>query len=234
MTKRRLAEGLMRYIRHIRRDDSFGVAAKTAFFFLLSLFPLMMLAGWALSRTGNGFRAMAGFLPPDLLRAFEGVTGPRRITPIVLLGTVWAASSGVWALMCGVRQAYIGRVDESFWKFLRARVMAAVFTVGFLAVLALSLTASFLVLSAAPVIFLTLFALYTLTPGSPKRPKRTAFSAALATVLWLLLSRGFGVYMRVIARYDALYGAIGVFVGLAFWVFLICAVVILGAELAAL
>ena len=226
---------------HIVRDDAIGIAAKTAFYFMLSLFPLTMIAGWVLSYTGRSLAALEGFLPADLLHIFDGAAMPNPIaSPFLALGSLWAASSGVWALMRGVNAAYGGgRNGNDRLSFVRVRGVAILFTLGFLSVLALtiallSVNRWMIMISVGGAIFLLLFALYTLTPGATATPARAAWTASLATVGWVAVSKAFEVYMRFFSRYDALYGSIGAFLGLALWVFLICVVVILGAELGAL
>jgi membrane protein len=224
---------VIRFVRHVSEDDSFGIAAKTAFFFLLSLFPLMMTARWALSLADWSLAALDGFLPSDLLRFFEGIESPAPVpTPAWFIGAIWAASSGVWALMRGINHAYGG----GKMPFIKARAMAIGFTLCFLAVLTLTLAflaidRGIMTLSVAGAIFLLLFALYTLTPGISVKPARAMWTAALATGGWIAVSWGFDIYMRHFARYDALYGSIGAFMGIAVWVYLICLVIVLGAEL---
>jgi membrane protein len=224
---------IIRFVKHVNENDAFGTAAKTAFFFLLSIFPLMMIAGWALALADWNFTALEGFLPNDLLHIFEELDSPAPLSnPVWAIGAMWAASSGVWALMRGVNHAYNG----SKLPFFKGRGLAILFTAGFLAVL--SLTLAFLaisrwvmMISVAGAIFLLLFALYSLTPGTSARPARALWTAALATGGWVAVSWGFEVYMRYFSNYDALYGSIGAFIGIAIWVFLICFVIIIGAEL---
>jgi membrane protein len=59
-----------------------------------------------------------------------------------------------------------------------------------------------------------------LTPGS-----------AFAGVGWLLLTLGFGLYVRTFGRYDAAYGSLGGVVALLTWLYLSSYVLLLGAEL---
>jgi membrane protein len=224
---------VVQFIMHVRREDAVGVAAKTAFFFLLSIFPLIMVAGWALSLANWNVSALEGFLPSDLLQLSEGMDNSAPFSnPVWAVGALWAASSGVWALMRGINHAYGG----GKLPFIKARAMAIGFTLGFLAVLVLTL--AFLAIdrwvmmfSVAGAIFLLLFALYNNTPGISAKPVRAIWTAALATCGWIAVSWGFEVYMRYFARYDALYGSIGAFIGIAIWVFLICFVIIVVAEL---
>jgi membrane protein len=224
---------IISFIKHMNRDDVAGTAAKTAFFFLLALFPLVMLADWVLSHTGWNLDVLEGFLPSDLLGIFASIDSTSRLgNPLWALGALWAASSGMLALMRGVGQAY-GLKKIPFFK---SRGLALGFTLGFLALLALT----FAFIAAARwmfgfavggAVFLLLFALYTLTPGTSAKPSRAAWTAALAAGAWLLISRGFEVYMRHFSNHSALYGSIGVFMGIAVWVFLISFVIVLGAEL---
>jgi membrane protein len=224
---------IIQFIKQSSRDDVVGTAAKTAFFFLLALFPLALLSDRVLSYTGGDLGVLEGFLPGDLLEIFQGLESPLSLAnPAWLLGTLWAASSGMLSLMRGVGQAYNGQK----LPFVKARGMALGFTLGFLVLLALTfaLLASarrMLGVAVGGAVFLLLFALYTLTPGVSVRPVRAAWTAALAAGAWLLVSRGFEVYMRYFSNHSALYGSIGVFMGIAIWVFLISLVVIIGAEL---
>ncbi|MCL2002439.1 MAG: YihY/virulence factor BrkB family protein [Oscillospiraceae bacterium] len=224
---------MFRFVRHISRDDAFGVAAKTAFFFLLSIFPLLLLADRALALADWSLAALEGFLPEDLLNVFADTgTSPPLSNPLWGVGALWAASSGVWALMRGVNHAYGG----GKLPFFKARGMAVLFTLGFLTVLALTIAILaanqwILAFSVGGAIFLLLFALYTLTPGASARPARAAWTAALATAGWLGVSRGFELYMRYFSNHNTLYGGIGIFMGIAIWVFLICLDIIICAEL---
>jgi membrane protein len=54
--------------------------------------------------------------------------------------------------------------------------------------------------------------------------------AVLATVLWLLATKGFATYVRHIARYNVMYGSIGGSIALLVWMYLIAAIAVLGCE----
>lgn len=54
--------------------------------------------------------------------------------------------------------------------------------------------------------------------------------AVLATVLWLLATKGFASYARHIAHYNVMYGSIGVSIALLVWMYLMAAIAILGCE----
>ena len=224
---------VINFIKHILKKDSLSAAAQTAFFFLLAFFPLGMFLGWALSAADAPLGSLEGLFPRDMLELLTETAAPEPLkNPFAFLVSFWAASAGVWALMRGVSHAYTGKRLSSF----KARIGAAVFTAGFLAVLTLTVAAlalgrlvSLLALGAA--ITLLLFALYTLTPGTSARPVRALWTAAAGAAAWLAVSWGFELYLRLFANFSALYGGLGVFLGLAIWIYAICIIIIIGAEL---
>lgn len=54
--------------------------------------------------------------------------------------------------------------------------------------------------------------------------------AVLATVLWLLATKGFATYVRHIANYNLMYGSIGASIALLVWMYLMAAIAIFGCE----
>ncbi len=54
--------------------------------------------------------------------------------------------------------------------------------------------------------------------------------AILATVLWLLATSVFGLYVRHIARYNVLYGSIGAVIALLVWMYLLAVIALFGCE----
>ncbi|MBZ5591513.1 MAG: YihY/virulence factor BrkB family protein [Acidobacteriia bacterium] len=54
--------------------------------------------------------------------------------------------------------------------------------------------------------------------------------AVLATVLWLLATKGFASYVRHIAHYNVMYGSIGASIALLVWMYLMAAIAIFGCE----
>ncbi|MCL2030820.1 MAG: YihY/virulence factor BrkB family protein [Oscillospiraceae bacterium] len=228
------------FIRRLLGKDLMGQAAQTAFYLLLAFFPLGLFSVSALSRLqeetllGLPVTEPGGLLPAELLAMLSSAPAPRQ-SVWWLLGSVWAASAGVWALMKAVHAAHTGRRLRS----VPARLAAVGFTLGFVAVLALSFALTFLgvwwlgTLASWLAVCALLFALYNLSflpKESRPRPRRCALAAAGAATLWVLATWGFEVYMRFFSRYTELYGSIGAFLGLALWLYLVSLVVILGAE----
>jgi membrane protein len=67
----------------------------------------------------------------------------------------------------------------------------------------------------------------------PNRPMKFANvwpGAILATVLWLLATTGFALYVRHIANYSLLYGSIGAVIALLVWMYLLAVIALFGCE----
>ncbi len=72
--------------------------------------------------------------------------------------------------------------------------------------------------------------LYRLGPNRAQRWALVWPGAAVATVLWLISTLGFGWYVRNIAGYNVLYGSIGAAIALVVWMYVLAAVVLIGCE----
>ena len=228
------------FFRRMMEEDLLGRAAQTAFYLLLAFFPLGLFAVSALSRLQEETLLslpsveLGGLLPVGLFEMLSNAPAPRQ-TAWWLIGTVWAASAGVMALIRAVHAAHTGKRLRS----IPARFAAIGFMLGFVVVLALSFTLTVLGgawfgrVASWLAVYALLFSLYNLS-FLPKeirpKPRRCALAAAGAATLWMLATWGFEIYMRYFSRHDELYGSIGAFLGLALWLYLVSLVVILGAE----
>jgi membrane protein len=153
--ERRWTDILRRVYHQSVKDDVLGSAAKLAFYFLLALFPLLLmlttLIGLA-AQSGSELRAqllsyLAAIAPPAAFRLIDEILEEvgRSATGgkvwLGLLGTLWAASAGVDAMTDALNRAYNAAESRSWWK---ARVLALALTVGlaFLIIAALVLAIS--------------------------------------------------------------------------------------------
>jgi membrane protein len=170
-------------------------------------------------------------------------------TVIGILTALWSASSGMKALITGVNLAY----DETEGrKFVKLRGLSILLTLGAMVLLgvALALIVGFpavpdswptvLVWTAAALRFVLLAvllmaglaALYRYAPDRDK-PKWGWASpgSVVATMLWVLASVGFSVYVNAFGNYNKTYGALAGVIILMFWLYLTAFVVLVGAEL---
>jgi membrane protein len=72
--------------------------------------------------------------------------------------------------------------------------------------------------------------LYYLSPHCEDRFTRVLPGAFMATVAWLLVSAGFGWYVKNMAVYSQIYGNLGTMIALMIWMYLAALIVLLGAQ----
>lgn len=98
-----------------------------------------------------------------------------------------------------------------------------------------SLTSAF-VSHALPIIVTAafFFVLYRLAPGRIIRTADAAFGALIATVLWELAKAAFSYYLRHLARYAGVYGALEGLIVLALWLELSVSILLYCGEVVAL
>jgi membrane protein len=170
-------------------------------------------------------------------------------TVIGILTALWSASSGMKALITGVNLAY----DENEGrKFVKLRGLSILMTLGAMVVLGVALalivgfpavpdswptvlqwTAAILRFVLLAVLLMAgLAALYRYAPDRDK-PKWGWASpgSVVATVLWVLASVGFSIYVNAFGNYNKTYGALAGIIILMFWLYLTAFVVLVGAEL---
>lgn len=168
-----------------------------------------------------------------------------------LVVALWSASSGVKNLIGALNAAYD---EEETRGFLKLRGLALLFTLGaivFLAVAVAVLTVVPALLEDSPLpagaelaitvvrwpllaaaFAMALAVLYRHAPDRNAAEWRWATPGALvATLLWLLASGGFSLYVSRFGSYNETYGSLAGIVIAMLWVFITAYVVLLGAEL---
>jgi membrane protein len=180
----------------------------------------------------------------------SGAGGALGVATVVgILTALWSASSGMKALITGVNLAY----DETEGrKFVKLRGLSILMTLAAMVVLgvALALIVGFpavpdswptvlqwavAVLRFVLLAVLLLAGLAALYRYAPDRDKpRWSWSSpgsVVATVLWVLASVGFSIYVNAFGNYNKTYGALAGIIILMFWLYLTAFVVLVGAEL---
>ena len=170
-------------------------------------------------------------------------------TVIGILTALWSASSGMKALITGVNLAY----DEAEGrKFIKLRGLSILMTLAAMVLLAVALAlivgfpavpdswptvlqwaaAILRFVLLAVLLMAGLAALYRYAPDRDK-PKWSWSSpgSMAATVLWVLASVGFSIYVNAFGNYNKTYGALAGIIILMFWLYLTAFVVLVGAEL---
>jgi membrane protein len=163
---------------------------------------------------------------------------------------LWAASGGMSNLMTAISTAYD---EEQKRSFIKKRLLALGMTIAAIVVMVimLALVAVFPVLAdlidngvvrvlltiarwvlIAVVATAALAVLYRVAPDRDAPKMRwVSVGAAVATVLWLVASAGFSLYVANFGSYAKTYGAIAGIVVMLMWLWITAYAVLLGAEI---
>jgi membrane protein len=149
MTLRGVRTALGRTYYEIDRNHTLQMAAAMAYYFVLSLFPSLILLSAVVAYLpvpdlfNQAINLMSRFVPPDSMglvkKVLADVISPNRETFLSLgvLGTLWAASGGLAASIEALNVAYDVKEARSFWKT-RLVALGLAFVIGTLLLLALA------------------------------------------------------------------------------------------------
>jgi membrane protein len=170
---------------------------------------------------------------------------------VALALALWSASGGVGNLMSAVNIAYD---EEETRGFVRRKALSLVLTLGAIVFVVLSIgliavTPALLdnLVDAGPVrwgievarwlglltaVVVALGIVYRVAPDrEPAKVRWLSVGAVVATVVWLLASLGFSLYVDNFGSYSRTYGALAGVVVLLLWLWLTMFIVLLGAEI---
>ena len=247
-------------------DDVFGRAAQLGFYFLLALFPAML-----------GVTALIGMLPRqvvvpnvmpyarEVLPAESLVLVERYVEQMIqgsggglfslsLLGSLWAASWGMMAIINTLNAVYGVKETRPIWK---AAMTAVLLTLGaavfFITSLILILageevsqwvtaltglewwsTLGWPLLQWPIIVFLMLMAInlvYYWAPNSDQEWQWMKPGSMLAVFLWIILSLGLKFYVENFINYNAVYGPITGVIILMMWLYVGGLTLLIGGEL---
>lgn len=256
-----IGEGVWRIVLEARDDNLTGEAAKVAYYFFLSIWPLF-LGLFAFTGIFGGQPAfewimgwITALLPEEPTRFLERyvreLTAESRpdMLSVGILLTFWSGSNIFAALTDGLNVMYDIEEGRSWWK---RRAMAVglllaasvLLTVGAASILAGQEIIDGLGLSEVynwarwPVAFLLLTALLWLVYYHlPDRDQGMSLrcvtiGAVVGSTLWVLATTGFRVYVSNWGTYGETYGFVGSILVMLIWLYLSALTILFGGEVA--
>lgn len=252
-----------RHLLHESVEDNLtGQAAKTAYYFFLSLFPLLLVV-FSLTGILGGRAAFdtivsrlemitpqnASSFLHQFVRQITSSSRPDLLSLGALL-LVWTSSNVFAALADGLNVMYDVRETRSWWKkrliALGVTIAAAVLLVGGAALLLAGRVigaslgfGSVWEVVRLPLGFLLVAALlwlaYYFLPNREQCHARfeTAMGALVGTALWVLATIGFQLYLSHFGSYTETYGFVGAIIVLMLWLYLTALAMLFGGEVAA-
>lgn len=223
---------------------------------LIFLNALLGLFGFALHDVVASLSSMIPNTISDVLNAYIDLISSNNSVTLIsfgLLGTVYSASIAVTSIIHAILRAYNQKNHRSWIK-------SKGIAIGFTLLIGLTLTLSLFLPILGQVllnllnqfvdvpawswvvfnivrwaitplmVMLTLALLYKVIPFTPY--KQTIWPGTMfATLMWMMASYVFSIYVNQFANYSAIYGSIGAIIALLVWLFLTGLSMILGAEL---
>jgi membrane protein len=250
-------------------DNVFNGAAALGYYLTLAIFPAMILLMTIIpylpiDRVDEAIMDMLGqALPAEAYDMVAGVvsevTANRRggLLSFSLLGTLWAASTGMFAIMQQLNITYDVKEARSF---IRARATALVLSLlfGLLVIGAFSLIVLggviedwmgtqlgfsdwlitvFAIFRWLVIVFAMLLGFAMIYRYAPNVEQKFAFitpGSVLGVIMLIVVSLGFAIYTRNFADYSATYGSIGAVIILMLWLYIAGLVILIGSEINAL
>ncbi len=254
----------------VNEDDIGILASALAYRFFLALFPfaifLAALAGFVTrifsikNPTDRIINTIGSTLPSDvtsvLRTQLEGIISSRNVAllSVGLVGTLWAATGGVNALIKATNRAYNVTETRPVWEryalAIALTVLAGVMILASFLVFVIFQTygtkiadkiglggvgVTLLPLVRWPVaiviILLTAGIIYRVAPNAQLSFKRVLPGTLLFATVWLIATELFGLYIAHSNSYQSTYGTLGAFVILLVWFYLTAFILLVGAEL---
>ena len=250
--------------KRFKEHELTSLAAQLTFYLVLAIFPflifLITLLSYAPVSNDMPLDQLASIMPWDAYVQVRGVieeTLQARSHTLMSIGmiiTLWAASTGVSALIHGINRAYCEKETRSFWK---VRGLSLLFTLA----LALIMLFAFVMLIFGRIMVESLFTLlgadhyftriwryiryfiplvamllvftllYRFSPNLKLTSRDVLPGSILASLGWIISSSVFAWYVEHFANYTIIYGSLGGIIILLVWLYLSSVVILLGGEL---
>ncbi len=249
---------LWQFIKRVRDNELWNVAAQLSYYLLLSFFPLIIGVVSLLDYFPAGVEllmdSIQSVVPEPAFRLvnenreiFSGLRG--GMFSIGFITTLWIATRGSKAIYKSLNQAY----PTEKRHFVITYLISFCITLSLILFVALSLTVILLsnrfilqFVGHSQIVFwlsqlriwgmfvvfvLALSAIYAFVPRIKLKLKEVLPGAIIATLLWIICTVGFEIYVSNFGNYALVYGTLGGFVVLLLWLYLVSFSLLLGNEI---
>lgn len=228
---------------------SFFMALFPFALFVLNLIPYIPIEGFQ----EDFMRFIADSVPPNTYGAIESIledimnNSYRSLLSSGFLLSVLLMANGVFAIIGGFESAYHITISRSlFRQYLVAVALSVLMAIMLIISVAVFVTFEVLIHQLAVMeiwvqwarniflLFMILMVTSTLYKFGAKETKQVPFisnGSIFTTILYVLTSYLFGIYVLRFARYNELYGSIGTLLVLMFYIWINCMILLLGFEL---
>ena len=247
----------LNFSRQMKKQNISAYAASIAFFFFLSIVPMLMMLCAIIPYTPvteeNLVQAVTDVVP-DMVDAMvvslisDVYDRSGGIMSIAIIATIWSAAKGVMALMTGLNA--VNGVEEKRNYFV-IRVIACFYTIVMLLIVILSLVINVfgnqlvsIALYRLPqlerlvdfcflvvwVVMTVLFAaIYAYVPNKKLKFREQIPGATFSAVVWSVFSWGFSIYVAYGNSYGV-YGSLSIIIVLL-WMYFCMYIIMIGAYL---
>lgn len=249
---------LWQFVKRVRDNELWNVAAQLSFYLLLSFFPFIIALVSLLDYFPVGVEllmdSLQSVVPEPAFRLvnenmdiFSGLRG--GMFSVGFITTLWIATRGSKAIYKSLNQAYPVKKRH----FIKIYLIAFCITLSLILFIAFSLTVILLsnrfilqFMEHSRVVFwlsqlriwgmfvvfvLALSAIYAFVPRIRLKCKDVLPGAIIATLLWIVCTVGLEIYVNNFGNYTIVYGTLGGFVVLLLWLYLVSFSLLLGNEI---
>jgi len=253
-----------RLIKRYNRHDISAYAALMAFFLTLSLFPFLIILFAILGQlsldTNLIISAIELFFPPEVHELVMDyirqniILRDYSILSLSVIGTLWASSRGIRALMLSLNMAYevketrnylIVKLIDVFYTILIIIGIVFLLTLPNIGREFLMFVDDYLTINqnifdlinmvkiyALPIsIVLIITTLYMFLPNKKQSFKKVLPGTIFTVLGWTILSYLFSLFVNYIANFSVIYGSLSTIIILMLWLYFSSIILILGGEL---
>ncbi|GBF73952.1 hypothetical protein PA598K_02278 [Paenibacillus sp. 598K] len=262
--KEHVMDFVKRMIARFQADEVPALGAQLSYYLVLSFFPFLIftvtLLGFAQMSGEQFIQETVQLLPTETASTVTSILNEvalnrsGAVLSFGILGTIWAASNGVNAMIKGLNKAYDEEESRPFWKvrgisILLTLVLSIVIILAMvLLVFGRGIGAYLFEILEYPAGFestwnvvkivvplLGMIAVFTvlfwIAPNRKIRIKEVVPGAIFTTLGWIVTSLGFSFYVNNFGNYTNTYGSIGGVIVLLIWLYISSIIIITGGEI---